>query len=137
MKKHFAVLTLLLVGTLAFGQNFDAPEKGAKIYAQEYSINVEANSETSFDLWIVRSRFAKRAEFMAPSLMSSSDLSFEVTQDPENKDHYTVTVSAKEVEAGQYTTTVSARSNGTQKVTGTTLSLNVVAAQVVASKDGE
>ncbi|MEQ9467596.1 MAG: hypothetical protein RLN88_09300 [Ekhidna sp.] len=137
MKKHLALLTLLLIGTLSYGQNFDAPEKGAKIYAQEYMIHVDSGSETTFDLWIVRSRFAKRAEFMAPSLMSSSALAFEVAQDPENKDHYTVTVSANEVEAGQYTTTVSARSNGTQKVTGTTLSFNVVAAQAVASKDGK
>ena len=137
MKKHLALLTLLFTGTLAFGQNFETPEKGAKIYAQEYLIHVDSGSETTFDLWIVRSRFAKRAEFMTPSLMSSSGLTFEVLQDPAQKDHYTVTVSANEVEAGQYTTTVSARSMGTQKVTGTTLSFQVAAAQAVASKDGK
>ncbi len=137
MKKHITFLTLLLLGTLAMAQNFEAPKKGAKIYAQEYTINLDEDGETTFDLWIVRSKLAKRAEFLAPTLLSSSGLTFEVIQDAENVDHYTVRVSAENVDSGQYTTTVSARSTGTQKVTGTTLSFNVDTAKAVASKDGE
>ncbi|MEQ9008626.1 MAG: hypothetical protein RLP12_12125, partial [Ekhidna sp.] len=102
MKKHITFLTLLLLGTLAMAQNFEAPRKGAKIFAQEYSISLEAESETTFDLWIVRSRMAKKAEFLIPTLRSSSGLAFEVKQDTENVDHYVVTVSAKDVDPGQY-----------------------------------
>ena len=137
MKKYIAIFSLLLLGTTVNAQEFEAPEKGAKIYAQEYTISVDAEGETTFDLWLIRSRFAKRATFLTPKLISSSNLSFEITQDENNKDHYTVKVSAKGVDAGQYSTTVSARSTGTQKVVGTTLSFNVTPAKAVASKDGE
>lgn len=137
MKKHITFITLLLLGTLAMGQNFEAPKKGAKIYVKDYTINLDEGGEATFDLWVVRSKFAKRAEFLAPKLLSSSGLTFEVIQDTNDADHYTIKVSAENVESGQYSTTVSARSTGTQKVTGTTLSFNVVAAQAVASKDGE
>ena len=137
MKKHITFLTLLLLGTLAMAQNFEAPKKGAKIYVQDYTINLDEGGEATFDLWLVRSKFAKRAEFLAPKLLSSSGLTFEVVQDANNQDHYTVKVSAENVNSGLYTSTVSARSTGTQKVTGTTLSFNVGAAQSVASSDGE
>lgn len=138
MKKQFTLLSLLFfVASLAMAQNFEAPKRGAKIYAQAYTIDVSSDSETSFDLWIVRSKFAKRADFSAPKLTSSSGLKFDVKQDEQNKDHFIVTVSANQVAAGQYTSTVSSRSTGTQKVTGTTLSFNVTAGKAVASKDGE
>ncbi|WP_424963480.1 hypothetical protein [Ekhidna sp.] len=137
MKKYIAIFSFILFGTIAVAQDFEAPKKGAKIYAKEYTISVDSDNETTFDLWLVRSRFARRATFMEPKLISSSGLTFEVTQDENNKDHYVVTVSAKDVETGQYSTTVSARSTGTQKVVGTTLSFNVTPSKAVASKDGE
>ncbi|MEP1035062.1 hypothetical protein [Ekhidna sp.] len=138
MKKHFALLSILVfVASLAMAQSFDAPKKGAKIYAQEYVINIDADSNTSFDLWIVRAKTAKKAKFLAPTLNSSSGLTFEIAQDAENQDHFLVTVAANKVAVGQYTVIVSSRSNGTQKVTGTTLSFNVLASKAVASEDGE
>ena len=137
MKKHITIILFILLGTFAMAQDFELPKNGAKIYANDYTISVDADSETTFDLWLVRSRFAKRATFMDPKLISSSGLTFEVAQDENDKDHYVVTVSAKDVETGQYSTTVSARSTGTQKVVGTTLSFNVTPAKAVASKDGE
>ncbi|WP_436515435.1 hypothetical protein [Ekhidna sp. To15] len=138
MKKQFTLLSLLFfVASLAMAQNFDAPKRGAKIYAQEYTIDVSTDSDTSFDLWIVRSKFAKRANFSAPKMITNSGLAFDVKQDDQNKDHFIVTVSANKVAAGQYSTTVSSRSTGTQKVTGTTLSFNVTTGKAVASKDGE
>lgn len=138
MKKHFTLLSVLFfIASLAMAQNFEAPKRGAKIYAQEYTLSLEAGGETSFDLWIVRSKAAKKAKFDAPKMLSGSNLSFEVTQDTENQDHYVVKVSAVNVEAGQYITTVSSKSKGTQKATGTTLSFNVTPAKSVASKDGE
>lgn len=137
MKKYIAIFSLMLLGTGVNAQEFETPERGAKIYAKEYTISVDAEGETTFDLWLIRSRFAKRATFLTPKLISSSNLSFEITQDENNKDHYTVKVSAKDVETGQYSTTVSARSTGTQKVVGTTLSFNVTPSKAVASKDGE
>jgi hypothetical protein len=137
MKKYIALFTFILFGTLVMAQDFELPKKGAKIYANDYTISVDTDSETTFDLWLVRSRFARRATFLEPKLISSSGLTFEVAQDESDKDHYIVTVSAKDVETGQYSTTVSARSTGTQKVVGTTLSFNVTPSKAVASKDGE
>lgn len=138
MKKHITLLSLLFfVASLALAQNFDAPKKGAKIYAQEYTVSIDADGTTTFDLWIVRSRTAKKATFFAPILNSSSGLSFEVEQDSENKDHYVVTANADKVAVGVYTVTVSSKRNGSHTVTGTTLSFNVEAGKAVASKDGE
>ncbi len=138
MKKHFTLLSILFfVASMAMAQNFEAPKRGAKIYAQEYTISVDAGGETTFDLWIVRSKFAKKANFSAPKLITSSGLEFDVKQDEANKDHYVVTVSANQVAEGQYSSTVSSRSTGTQKVTGTMLSFNIGTAKTVASKDGE
>ncbi|MEO9483643.1 MAG: hypothetical protein ABJG47_09370 [Ekhidna sp.] len=138
MKKHVTLLSIILfISSLAMAQNFEAPKKGAKIHAQEYTLNLDVDGDTTFDLWIVRSKAARKAKFSAPSLLSGSELTFEVTQDPENLDHYLVKVSAKGVEAGQYFTTVSAKSKSTQKVTGTTLTFSVNPEKSVASKDGE
>ncbi|WP_420316290.1 hypothetical protein [Ekhidna sp.] len=137
MKKFITVLTFIGLTTFTFGQDFKAPKQGAKIYAQEYTINLDEDGQTTFDLWIVRSKLAKRAKFEMPTLVSSSELTFEVEQDAENKDHYVVTAFASGVPVGQYTTTVAARSKGTQKVTGTTLSINVIPTTPIASKDGE
>lgn len=137
MKKYITFLTLLMLGTLAIAQNFEAPRKGAKIYAQEYTITIDAESEATFDLWIVRSRMAKRADFIAPTLRSSSGLTFIVEQDAKDVDHYLITASAKDVDPGQYTTIVSSKINGTHQVTGTTLSFIVAPTKTVASKDGE
>lgn len=137
MKKYIASLSLILLGFIAFSQDFKAPKQGAKIFANEYVLTLDQNGETTFDLWIVRSKMAKRTKFTDPKLVSKADLAFEVVTDPENKDHYTVTVSASNVQAGQYSTTVSSKSNSSQKVTGTTLSFQVISTPAVASKDGE
>ncbi|NQZ74829.1 MAG: hypothetical protein HRT61_01780 [Ekhidna sp.] len=137
MKKYIATLSLMLLGFISFSQEFKAPKTGAKIFAQEYMFSLDQNGETSFDLWIVRSKMARRTKFTAPKLVSSSDLQFTVEQDSENQDHYVVTVSANNVPAKQYSATVSSKSNGSQKVTGTTLSFQVLGSPAVASKDGE
>lgn len=137
MKKHIAFITLLLLGTQAMGQDFKAPKNGAKIYAKEYTITLDEGGEAEFDLWIVRSRLTKRTKFLSPKLSGSSGLTFEVTTDSDNADHYMVKVKAESVVPGAYTVTVSSRSNSSHKVTGTTLSFNVMAAKAVASEDGE
>lgn len=137
MKKYIALLSFLLVASIAFSQNFEAPKKGAKIYVESNALTLQAGEETTFDLWIVRSKFAKKTNIFEPSFMTSSELTFSVVQDEADKDHYSVTVSAANASAGTYSSTVSARSIGTQKVIGTTLSFDVTAGNVVASKDGE
>ena len=137
MRKYLTILSFIFIGVSAFGQDFEAPKKGAKIYAKENAISLNADGETTFDLWIVRSKYAKKAKFTSPKLISSSGLQFNVEEDVNDKDHFVVTVSAKGVNEGQYSTTISSRGIGTQKVTGTTLSFSVTSAKTVASKDGE
>ncbi len=137
MKKYLTILSFIFIGVSAFGQDFEAPKKGAKIYVKDNVINLNTESETTFDLWIVRSKYAKKAKFTDPKLTSSSDLEFNVEADVNDKDHFIVTVSAKGVNEGQYSSTVSSRGIGTQKVTGTTLSFSITSSKAVASKDGE
>ena len=138
MKKHITLLSLLLlVASVTMAQDFETPQRGAKIYAQEYSVDIDASGEASFDLWIVRSKYARKSKFSTPKLNTSSGLAFDVQQDSENKDHFIVKVNADNVADGQYTVMVSSSSTGIQKIVGATLSFNVAAGKAVASKDGE
>ncbi|MEO9872043.1 hypothetical protein [Ekhidna sp.] len=137
MKKLISLLTLLLIGTVALSQNFEAPKTGAKVYTDNYTINLDVNGEETFDLWIVRSKRARRAKFMTPTVLNSNGIKFQVTPDPNNQDHFIVTASSEDVVEGQYTATVAVRSIGTQKVTGTTLSFHINSAKNIASTDGE
>lgn len=137
MKNTSAILTLalLFVSALAFGQDVDAPKKGAKIHIEEKSLDIQPGEEHTFDVWIVRSKKAQRATFYEPKFVSSSDLAFEVKADPENEDHYIVTAKTNTAANGKYMITVKSRSNGTQFIGGTTLSVNVSSGAAVAKQN--
>lgn len=100
------------------------------------AIEVAQNDETSFDLWLVKSKVARKASFEAPRFISPDGTEFIITADTENEGKYTVTVKANGAAAGNYSVTVMGKRNGVHAVTGMILSLNVTAGTAVA-KDGE
>jgi hypothetical protein len=137
MKNASVILTLALLfsSAIAFGQDVEAPKKGAKIHIEESTIDLQSGTEQTFDVWIVRSKKAQRATFYTPKFVSSTDLAFDVTADPENEDHYIVTAKSSSAAAGKYMVTVKSRSNGTQFISGTTLSVNVAGGKAVAAQN--
>ena len=137
MKNLAALLILFAVtATTAVAQDFETPKTGAKIYLAEKSLEVSPSGEQTFDVFIVRSKKAQKTKFDAPKLAGSNDLSFTVEQNPENKDHYTVTVKASDVASGKYFYTITSRSNGIQRINGTTTSINVGSSSDVAAVGG-
>lgn len=115
---------LILVATTAFAQLPEPPKSGAKIFIEDSKLAVAANGETTFDMYIVRSKKAGRTTFDTPQFVGAEGVSFEVAQDASNPDKYTVT--ARGVEAGSFIYTVKSRSNsGTQTISGTTVSVSV------------
>lgn len=138
MKKQ-AILTIAiaLFSVSLFAQNFEAPKKGAKLYVDNTTVEVSKSNETTFDVWLVRSKVAKKATFENPKFLGPKGTEFTVKADVQNPDHYIVAVKATEVAEGNYSVTVSGKRSGVHAVTGMILSLNVTGGNAVASKDGE
>ncbi|MEQ9405438.1 MAG: hypothetical protein RIM99_17745 [Cyclobacteriaceae bacterium] len=135
MKKLSIFFSVLLISAVAFAQNFELPKTGAKIYLSKASIEVGVNDETTLELWIVRSKRAKKSKFDAPKFLGSKDVEFTITQNPENPDYYKVTLRTKDVKTGKYFYTISSRSRSTQKVTGTTASVIVGESEKIIAAD--
>lgn len=138
MKKQIAfVLTTLFMSLSIMAQEFEAPKNGAKLYTSNSVIEVTENGSLTFDLWLVRSKVAKKVSFESPRIISPAGGVFTVSEDPNNKDHYTVNVEAKDLAEGSYSITVMGKRNGIHGITGTILSLNVLPTNVVATKEGK
>lgn len=135
------LITATLVGFLisfsTSAQDFEAPKKGAKIYVEDNSIEINQNDEVSFDLYLIKSRAARRANFENPRFLAPDGLEFYIKQNESNPSHYSIIAKATEIEAGDYSITVTGRTSGIHSVTGTILSINVKSASTVASTDGE
>jgi len=128
MKKITLILTaaLAFVSITAQAQQTEAPKEGAKIFIESKSLDVQTNGEQTFDVYIVRSKKAGKTTFTAPKFSGAEDVTFEVTQNTANPDHYIVKAKGAGV-SGKYFYTVTSRSNsGTQAISGTTLSVSVV-----------
>ena len=130
-------IVALLFSASLFAQNYDAPKKGAKIYVDNTQIEVNENGESTFDLYLVKSKVARKASFETPKFLAPEGLNFTVTEDASNPQHYTVSVKADDIQQGDYSVTVSGKRSGIHSVTGTILSLKVTSASAVASKDGK
>ena len=138
MKNHiFTTLLVLLISITTFAQEFAQPKKGAKIYVQSNTLEVEQDGQITFDLYLVKSKAAKRASFEDPRFLTPDGLNFFVKKDQEDPSHYAVILQASQIESGSYSVTVTGRTSGSHTVTGTILSCNVTNASIIASKDGE
>lgn len=138
MKKKLALtLTITLLGLSAMAQNFAAPKKGAKLYVQSTSIEVAEKGATTFDVWLVRSKMARKTIFEDPRAISPAGGSFTITVDPANKDHYTVRLEADDLTTGSYSCSLMTRSAGIHSVTGALLTINIIGGKAVATKDGK
>lgn len=138
MKKLSILYSLLfiLAVSVASAQEFDVPKTGAKIFLSNASLELKATDETTFDLWVVRSKKAAKSKFDQPKFLGSQDFTFEVTPSASNPDTYKVLVKSNDVKPGAYFYTVSSRSRSTQKVTGTTISIKVGPEGQVVASDG-
>lgn len=125
MKK--SILLILFITTVIFGnaQTFEQPKDGAKIYLSENEVGISTGEEATIDVWVVRSKRAKKSKFDAPKFLGSSDLDIQIVQDPNDANHFIATVKTTGVKNGKYFYTVSSRSRSIQKVTGTTVTINV------------
>lgn len=138
MKKQLVLtLAIALFAFTTVAQNFEAPKKGAKLYVENTVIEVGSNDEVSFDLWLVKSKVARKAKFDTPKIIGADGVEFTVNPDAQNPGHYTVTLKTSELEAGNYSATMMGKRSGIHAVTGAILTLNVSAGKSVASKDGE
>lgn len=138
MKKQLAlILTTLSLSLSIMAQDFEAPKNGAKLYTNNSVIELTENGSSTFDLWLVRSKVAKKVSFESPRIISPAGGVFTVSEDPNNKDHYSVKVEAKDLAEGSYSITVMGKRNGIHSVTGTILSLNVLPSNTVATKEGK
>ena len=132
-----ATLIAIFMAATAMAQDFEAPKKGAKIFVDNNAIEINQNDELSFDVYLVKSRVARKATFENPKFNSPEGLDFYVKEDAADPSHYTVMLKASEIAAGDYSVMVSGKRSGIHSVTGTIVSVKVNPANSVASKDGE
>ena len=130
-------LFVLVISATAFSQNFEVPKKGAKLYVKSNSLEIAQEGETTFDIYLVKSRSAKRTSFENPRFLAPEGLDFYLKRDVSDASHYSVLVKANGIERGNYSVTVSGKTSGIHSVTGTILSFNVLPPSTVASTDGE
>lgn len=138
MKNLFlTTIGILFFSVSVFAQDFEVPKKGAKIYVENNSIEIDQNGEVTFDLFLIKSRSAKRTSFANPRFLAPEGLDFYLKQDALDASRYSVIVKASDIKTGNYSVTVAGKTSGTHSVTGTILSFVVKSPSVVASSDGE
>ena len=130
------LIAIFMVGT-AMAQDFEAPKKGAKIFVDSNEIQINQNDELSFDVYLVKSKGAKKATFETPKFSSPEGLDFFVKEDATDPSHYTVMLKASEIATGDYSIMVNGKRSGIHTVTGTIMSVTVNPSNSVASKDDE
>ena len=136
-KKIVLTFGIILTGLLSFAQDFEAPKKGAKLFVNASSVEVAQGGETTFDLWLVRTKVPKKAKYQAPKALSPDGAAFTFTADPENPDHFVVSVTANSSLQGSHSVTIMGKRSGVHSVVGTIVTLNVIGSNTVATKDGE
>lgn len=125
MKKWILTLAMTAIVGIGFAQQFEAPRDGAKIHLSTYELDLESTGEATLDLWIVRSKRARKSNFDTPKFLGTNDLSIKLEQDPNDANHFVVAVKTEGVASGKYFYTVASRSRSVQKVKGTTVTFNV------------
>ena len=138
MKNQFlTTLAVILISSSAFAQEMVPPKKGAKIYVENKSIEISEGGEVTFDMYLLKSKAAKRASFANPRFLAPDGLDFYLKQDAQDPNHYSVIVKADDIKSGNYSITVAGKTSGTHTVTGSILSLTVNPGSVVASTEGK
>ena len=135
MKKLLILIVFNFIAGAVVAQQFETPKEGAKIYLTSNEVNMALSSETKVDLWVVRSKRATKAKFDTPKFLGSAGLDIQVEADPNDKNHFIATIKNEGVANGKYFYTVASRSRSIQKVTGTTVSINVGAGNAVTKND--
>ena len=130
-------IVALLFSVSLFAQDYEAPKKGAKLYVDASQIEVNEKGESTFDVYLVKSKVARKASFETPKFLVPEGLNLTVTEDANNPYHYIVSVKADAIQQGDYSITVSGKRSGIHAVTGMILPLKVTSSTTVAAKEGE
>ena len=125
MKNVTSILAVALLFTITIGsaQNFETPKTGAKIEMSETSLVLDSNGETTFDLWINRSKKATRTTFKTPKISGSDAILFEILADAEDQDHYIVTARTENASEGKMSFVVSRSSTSYHQIKGRMFSM--------------
>ena len=137
MKKAIFSIIVMFCALSILAQDVEAPKKGAKLYIENTTLEATPSDEVSFDVWLVRSKVARKANFENPKLLVPEGAKFTISTDTQNPDHYTVTLKTSDMEEGNYSLTIMGKRSGVHAVTGAILTLNVTSKKAVASKEGE
>ena len=135
MKKWAVLLMVSTFVGVASAQKFDPPKDGAKIHLSSYEVELNQAEEATVDIWVVRSKRARKSTFDAPKFLGPDSLDIQITQDPADQNHFVATVNAKGVSIGSYFYTVTSRSRSTQKVKGTTISFTLINAPALTKNN--
>ncbi len=135
MKKLLLLAVLGVASRIGFAQQFDPPKDGAKIHLSSNIVEMNMATEKKVDIWVVRSKKAKKAKFDTPKFIGASNLEISIEADPNDSNHFIATINSAGVENGKYFYTVASRSRSVQKVTGATISIAVNAGEVVSKNN--
>ncbi len=135
MKKMILLAVLGVASSIGFAQQFEQPKEGAKIHLSDNAVEMNSATEKKIDIWVVRSKKAKKAKFDAPKFLGATDLGISIEADPNDPNHFIATLNSAGVKNGKYFYTVASRSRSIQKVTGATISVAVNAAAKAVSKN--
>ncbi len=124
-----------VASSIGYAQQFEQPKNGAKIHLSSNEIEIDATGEKKVDIWVVRSKKAKKAKFDAPKFLGASDLGISIEADPNDPNHFIATLNSAGVKNGKYFYTVASRSRSVQKVTGATVSVIVGGASKAVTKN--
>lgn len=134
MKKLILSLAICALVSISFAQQFEQPSEGAQIHLSAYEIDLKSTDETKLDIWVVRSKKAKKSKFDTPKFLGPDDLEIVISQDANDADHYVATIKSNGLADGKYFYTVSSRSRSIQKVKGTTVSFVIGGSSATVSK---
>ena len=129
------IAAFVLVGTLS-AQEIEAPKQGAKLHVESTSIELTQNGTTTFDVWVVRSKAARKAKFDAPKLATNL-FEYSVEADAADKDHFIVTVNTGDLTAGDYSISLTGKSFSYHKVSGKVINFSVSGSEALVTKGGE
>lgn len=133
MKKLFTLL--LTVGALSFAnaQTTEIPQSGVNLTVEQPKVVLEKGINYEFDLHVVRSRRARKANFDTPRIVGPKGIEFDIKAASDQPDLYKVVVNAENMEPGKYFYLVSSKSTSMHKAKSLSMSFEVTEAGSVAS----
>ena len=132
MKNFLTFILVAVAGFVAQAQT-ELPKEGAVLKIENPTIALSKGEPYSFDIELIRSKRARKAEFEMPKINGSKSFQFTVEQSSVNPDLYTVTLNTANVEPGKYFYLVTSKSRSVHKAKGMSISIEIAGTPSVAS----